>query len=516
MKDSFNDGFKCVADNFAATLGKEVSDYWIGEMNHQINAMTEAMSQKAQSGNLDVSKMQGFIAEIWHSDTLNLNSIIHGDSPSAYAPDVNTYGSPDIVTNSQNAGLKYYKNASASLSQQSKSHYQNYMELRSKAIREGRSFEDFETYLKERGIPLEDGYKSIYSGQVKVIPSDQLDKAIELCNKRIAKALATGDTEKAERLKEVLATLSDTVSDEEGNTSVRLTREQAQKLAIAARDGEIDKELLKECGIDLKELVKQQDIIREAMHAGASAAAISLMITVTPMIVNGISKLIAEGEISPDDLKRNGITALSATAKGFINGSVTAALIAACRTEKLGENLFRFAESANGTSMIAAAVVLAVGTIESGIYLAVGKINKTEFVTQVSQNVFTTAASVIGGAVLSALLPEGFVFSYMLGSLIGSVIGGFIYKGSEKLLLSYCVHSGFTFFGLVEQNYEVPTELLKELGIKVFEPILFDILRFDKDSFEPMRFYAEPFTYEKMECTILKRGIIEAYSIGYV
>ncbi|MBQ9227661.1 MAG: hypothetical protein IJ168_02415 [Eubacterium sp.] len=516
MKSSFSDGYKYVADNISGALGKEMSDFWIGEINNQINTLGEKMTQKAQSGSLDISKMQGFIAEIWHSDTLNLNRVIRGKDPSAYAPDVNTYASPDIVANGGEASLKYYKNASASLSQQSKSHFQNYMELRSKAIREGKSYDDFETYLKKRGIPLEDGYKSLYSNQTKVIPSDQLDKAVELCQRRIAKAIATGDLEKAERLKEVLATLSDTVSDGEGNSSLQLTREQAQKLAMAARDGEIDKELLKECGIDLSELVKQQDIFREAMRAGVSAAAISLMISLAPIVVNGISKLVADGEISAEELKQNGIAALSATAKGFINGSVTAALVAAFRTEKFGLELLQFAESANGTSIIAAAVVLTVGTIESGIYFAAGKINKTEFATQVTQNIFTTVASVVGGIAFSAILPEGFAFSYMLGSFIGSVIGGFIYKGTEKLLLSYCVHSGFTFFGLVNQNYEIPEEILAESGIEIFEPTSFHSITLDIAEFQPNTFSPEYFSYEKIECRILRRGIISAYSIGYI
>lgn len=516
MDKSFNEGFRYVSDNLSGTIGKEISDYWIGEINNQINAMSEQMAQKAHFGNLDASKLQGFIAEIWHADTLNINAVIHGGKPSAYAPDVNTYGSHDIVANGKQVGLKYYKDASSSLSQQSKSHFQNYMKLRNKAIKEGKDYGDFDEYLKERGIPLEDGYKSIYSSQIKIIPSDQLEKAKELCNRRIQKAIALGDTEKVDRLKEVLETLNDTVDDGNGNQSLQLTRDQAQKLAIAARDGEIDEELLKECGINLSQLVQKQDIFREAIRAGVSAAAISMIIILAPIIVNSLSKLIANGELSPEELRQNGLTALSSTGKGFINGSVTAALIAACKTEKLGENLLKFAEYENASSVIASAVVLTVGTIESGIKLASGKVNKTEFVLEVTQNAFTTIASVVGGVAFSFILPEGFAFSYMLGSFIGSIIGGFIYTGSTKLLLSYCVHSGFTFFGLVDQNYELPIELLDELGIEIFDPIRLDPYVFNQITFEAARYKTEDFSYEKIECAILKRGMIEAYSIGYV
>lgn len=37
--------------------------------------------------------------------------------------------------------------------------------------------------------------------------------------------------------------------------------------------------------------------------------------------------------------------------------------------------------------------------------------------------------------------------------------------GKNKLI-SFCKDSGFTCFGLVDQNYAVPEELLKEMGVE--------------------------------------------------
>ena len=39
-----------------------------------------------------------------------------------------------------------------------------------------------------------------------------------------------------------------------------------------------------------------------------------------------------------------------------------------------------------------------------------------------------------------------------------------MYYGKKKLI-SFCIDTGFTCFGLVEQNYELPEQVLKQLGI---------------------------------------------------
>ena len=41
-----------------------------------------------------------------------------------------------------------------------------------------------------------------------------------------------------------------------------------------------------------------------------------------------------------------------------------------------------------------------------------------------------------------------------------------VYNIGKKKLISFCVDTGFTCFGLVEQNYELPDEVLKEMGVE--------------------------------------------------
>ena len=72
-----------------------------------------------------------------------------------------------------------------------------------------------------------------------------------------------------------------------------------------------------------------------------------------------------------------------------------------------------------------------------------------------------------------------------------------------------------TLFGLVEQDYELPKEVLEQIGVDVFE-----YERFMPTSSEPDRFEAEKFTpdvFEKDEFGIrpLRRGVFGVGRVGY-
>ena len=103
----------------------------------------------------------------------------------------------------------------------------------------------------------------------------------------------------------------------------------------------------------------------------------------------------------------------------------------------------------------------------------------------------------------------------MLGSFIGGVIGGFAYNIGHSLFMSFCVDSGCTFFGLVDQNYELPQEILDEIGIDVFEYEKFDYESFKYDSFQFDSFTPDVFEYDKFGITIIRRGVIGVGKIGY-
>ena len=82
-------------------------------------------------------------------------------------------------------------------------------------------------------------------------------------------------------------------------------------------------------------------------------------------------------------------------------------------------------------------------------------------------------------------------------------------------MISLCVDTGFTCFGLVEQDYTLPEEVLHELGI---ETITIPRIEIPYTEIETVSYTVEP---EKVECekvqfTMLKRGIIGVNKVGYI
>ena len=100
--------------------------------------------------------------------------------------------------------------------------------------------------------------------------------------------------------------------------------------------------------------------------------------------------------------------------------------------------------------------------------------------------------------------------------MVGSIVGGWIYEAKEKLFLSLCVNNGYVFWGLVEQDYEMPLEVQKKLGYDTFDYESLDYSEFECDKFEYHSFQYDSFIYDKLDIVMLKRGVIGVRKIGYV
>ncbi len=525
MNSTFAQGFSYVVQNSAAAEAGAVSDAWINSISDTIDTnvqnMATDMIKTAQEKNLDAARLQGFIAEIWHTHTFNTNAQINNSQNYAVQPDVNTFGSSDVdIKNSAGEVIKQYSSkyinsAKGSYKAQAATPWERYNELRHNAEKQGKSYKSYEKFLEERGLRNDGTDKlSMYLGQGKLIPADQLEEAKKLLTRKIislkGNTAPTAETPiLIERYEEVLKSLDSVIKDGNGNSSIELTHKQALELAKAAKEGRIDEELFKECGLDINKLVSAEDIAKEALSAGLTAATMSLIISLAPTIVNAISMLISEGEIDSNALKAGGINAISAAGKSFLSGTLTSAIVTCCKTGKLGESLVE-----TNPMAVSALVVVAIGTIEIGLKCASGRIDKKEMAREIMQLYVTSAFSYAGGAILT-IVCEGFPLAYMIGSLVGGIIGGLIYKVSESLLLSFCINSGCTFFGLVDQNYRLPQSVFDDLGLESFDFTKFEAEQFEYDHFVPNSFSYDSFEYEKFGIKVLRRDLIGVFSIGY-
>lgn len=85
----------------------------------------------------------------------------------------------------------------------------------------------------------------------------------------------------------------------------------------------------------------------------------------------------------------------------------------------------------------------------------------------------------------------------------------------RERLISFCVDTGFTCFGLVEQNYELPEETLHEMGVHTIPVPRTEVSR-TKVNTTAIDNKIQRAEYETINITILKRGIIGVNKIGYV
>ena len=153
--------------------------------------------------------------------------------------------------------------------------------------------------------------------------------------------------------------------------------------------------------------------------------------------------------------------------------------------------------------------------VKNAFAVASGKKTKNQLSGELVRDMYVSAFSLACGGITQAAI-EIPVLGYLIGSFVGSLLGSFTYHIGQKAVISFCVDSGFTFFGLVAQDYTLPKELIKEIGIDTFDYESFGIETFQPESLIFDTFEAETFEPESLDITILRRGVIGVSKVGYV
>jgi hypothetical protein len=354
----------------------------------------------------------------------------------------------------------------------------------------------------------------IYKGQIRVIPKDQLEEATAWLQRKILEESSIRP-EQVERYKETLKMLRDKIEDGKGTQSVALTKEEAERLAQLAKEGNVTDETLKELGISTEDLIKYEYVLKQAFKAGMTAATISMVLKVAPEIYKAITYLINNGELNEKQFQKIGFAALQGEAEGFVRGSVAAAITTACKAGLWGETL----KSIN-PAIVGMVTVVVIDTMKNSFKVATGKMQSRELASELIKEMFIATCSLVGGGISQSII-EIPVLGFMLGSFMGSMIGSFAYNVGYNAVISFCVDTGFTMFGLVEQNYTLPDEVLEAIGVEVFKYDEFKYDEFKYEEFEYEKFRFDEFEYEKFKLEtisigFLRRGVIGVQQIGYV
>ena len=500
----FREGYeffqKNTGDSVAAGRG---ADY-VGNVNDEIEKLVNDLNA-FKGFKTDPAKLKGDIAEFWHAGTFNINAALRDSKHRANVERSHAFASPDISTNfGDSYGLKYCKNEVKSAQAQAISVFERFKKYQADGGKDS-----LDKFLEDRGYSDVESvlHDPIYSGQIRIIPRDQLEAATEWLQKKIEKE-KTIRPEQVKRYQETLDLLRDKIEDGEGAESIALSKDEAQKLAALAKKGGID---AKELGLTTEELITYEFILQQAFKAGLTAATISFVLKVAPEIIKAVNYLIENGELSGEQFKNIGFAALGGFSEGFVRGTVSAGITVACKAGLWGQT----AKAVN-PSVVGMAVVLVMDAMKSAFKVAIGKMSRRQMADELVKETFVASVSLMGGIAVQAFLPEIPAAGFMLGSFAGSVVGGFVYSTGYNAAISFCIDTGFTMFGIVRQDYALPEDVIKEIGVSVFEPS-----RFELGLFEPTRFNAgkyEPtrFKHATFRPFFLRRGVIGILEIGYV
>lgn len=506
MDSSFLSGcYKDFTDIAGVTYGVNKSDEYVRRVDSACKNLENNIN-KFKGFETNIKQLKGDILEFQQSGSFNINSAIKASSYLTNVDRSHEYASADIITNwGEEYGLKALFDGKASAKAQSVSHFQRFMEYKSVSGRINLSFEEF---ITEKGLNPEEILASdpIYSGQMRLIPSDQAEEAIAYLKQQIAKKMLTNPDE-VKRYQDTLERITTKIVAPDGTESNPIATKELLEIAEKAKKGAYSATA---DGYSTEQLIDIQHILDQGVKAGLTAATITLVLKTAPEIFKCIDKCVSKGDISEEDLKAVGFAALGGSTEGFIRGFVSSTITASCEAGLWGEVL-----KSVSPEVIGAMTVIVMNTIKDSFLLVKGTISKNEFTYNLQRNLFVTACGIGGGALLQGCLPL-MPFAYLLGNFIGSLVGSFVFIAYDKAVLSYCISSGSTFFGLVDQDYKLPDGVLRELGVSLFEYEKYIPYETSFDKFTPIYYKPMTNTPSTIDIKFLRRGVIGVRQVGYM
>ena len=507
--NAFKEGYAFFERNAGVYKASSMGSEYVERVSHEIDVLRRDLNSNFSGFETDVNVLKGDIAEFWHADTFNIDAVVKDSEHRAFVERSHGLGSADINTNfGKKYQAKYYKDGPHSAKAQAISFFERFKRYQSK-----NPDTTFEEYLKQNGISYGEIEKIVndplYKDQMRLIPEEQLDSAKEWLKEQIEKE-KNRRPEQAKRYQDTLNKLTGRVEDGKGVSSQALSNKEAVSLARMAKDGKIDRATLKKLGISTEDLIKYDNVIHEAVKAGTTSATITFVLKVVPEIYKAVSFLIKNGYIDIDGVKNTGFAVISGTAASFINGCTAAAITTSCKAGLLGE-----AFKSVDPTIVGVAVVLAMNTLHNSFLAATGKMEAREVANELIKDMFVATCGLIGGGISQGIINIP-TLGYLIGNFIGSTIGALVYSTGYSVVMSFCIESGITLFGLVEQNYELPDDVLEAIGADVFkyEEVLPEEIH--PEELQPELFRYEQFQPETISIDLLRRGVIGVHRIGYV
>ena len=447
FKKGWDSAVDFVSSKYSAVMGSK----YVEDVGEAINKLKEDINKSAGSAR-NTAQEAGYVAEKWVADTFNIDAVANGSSNSANVVGSNGMGSPDVSTSyNETASLKYYKTGSKSAAAQATNFLKEYSQYTSKS----KNPISLEEYLDKHNKDLTELYASIYQDQKRIIPADQYEDAVNYLKGKIDKL---SDHEQSQYA-QTLENLKTKLEAPDGTSSKAASYEEMQAIAELAKNGDFDPS---DFGITTSQIITPKYLVKCSIKAGLSSAALNTVLSIGPDIFSILKNATTEGSFDETQLKETGIEGLLSASEGFVEGSISCAILTACQAGKLGAELKEVSPDTIGTLTF-----LAIDAIRYGYSLSKGEITPLDYSNLMAEDVFVAVVSQASGAALQTLLPA-IPFAYMAGSLAGGMVASVDFQLTKELVLEIKDSGGFEAIvptGVVN-TMNVITDKVSSLNIK--------------------------------------------------
>lgn len=479
-KDGMQQGWEFSSIILGSDMAAHMGRAYVNSVEAAIKQLEDNINNHKYR-NLPPDKFQGYVFEEYEAGTFNVNATAAGSKAHVNVLHLNKKDSADLELKVGSRTIKTYSAKSYATAEKT-----------------AKAQAKFNTITRQAS----------YKNQGRISPSDHIDEAKAVAHRQALKNQNTRP-EVAEANAETERELTSTIKYKR-ISSKDVKRKTLDKIA---RKGNKQGFKAAEYGVTAEKAIKPEYIVKQALKAGYTAAAITIAVQLAPEIFKAVDYLIRHGEIDVQQIKAMGAKGMTSGAEGFLRGSISSSLLIMCEKGVLGE-AFR---GINPT-VLGAAVAVVMQTVKNSILVAAGKMTSQQmgaaFVDTVVVSGGYLAGAYIGGVIGQAIGFELPVVGYLLGSLIGTAFS-VVYNIGKKKLISFCVDTGFTCFGLVEQDYQLPEEILKEMGIETI-PISRAEVSHTEIGRAQIGSSLQRANYETIDLKLVKRGIIGVNKVGYV
>jgi hypothetical protein len=465
LAEEFFKDFEAASKFLGVSLASESMQSFVTTVEATLRDGIIKLEQMARS-NKDLSYIKGDVAEAYHALTFNADAArlgkryVRASLPRDSSPyDIIMSNGHETIT----AQLKYYNSPAAT--------------------------ENAISHSKHDHVDQ------------KVVPTDQLQGSKISAAQRVAR--------NAERRPAVAKSHADTrnkISDHiemDGARSKPLSEHDAREITKNARSEEgVTAEAW---AISTNQIIQWSDILRESGTAAMQAAISSVAIQSVPYLFDILKKAFENGELRLEDFGSLAQATPSAFLTSGIPAGLTAFIVGAAQAGKLTVTLQQL-----DPTIIALAVLLALNALGISFKAAKGEISWKEAFMTIADNSFMLTMAMAGG-----VLGQSIIQVPVLGALIGNIVGAFfgrqIIEGKNYVQMALAVETGWTFFGLVEQDYEIPEDVLRGAGYK-----LLNIKRISPKRISVSRVERKLISVNRLDVPILKRGVISFGHVGYI